>query len=131
VIASAKDSADTDDRAADERWRASLVGRNTTFTVDAVLKGQPGDRPLKVLHYRMKDGVQAQNGPLLVAFRTKSPVIEGGGAAKYKASLGTPQYLMFLRALPDGRYEPVSGQVDPALSVKEIYAPLPSVIEGE
>jgi hypothetical protein len=31
---------------------------------------------------------------------------------------------LFLKARKDGRYEPVSGQYDPALSVRELNSPL-------
>jgi hypothetical protein len=31
--------------------------------------------------------------------------------------------LLFLKARKDGRYEPLSGQYDPALSVREMYIP--------
>jgi hypothetical protein len=53
----------------------------------------------------------------------------GGGSQKYIAQLGTPQYLLFLRTSDGGRCKPISGQIDSRLSVKEIYSPLPSVID--
>jgi hypothetical protein len=34
-----------------------------------------------------------------------------------------PQYLLFLKKRPDGRYEAVSGQIDPSLSAREMYSP--------
>jgi hypothetical protein len=129
VIASAQETIATEDRATDDRWKDSLVGQNTTLTVQAVLKGDVAAGPLTVLHFKVKEGVAMANGPLLVAFRTKGPTIEGGGSNKYVAKLGTPQYLLFLKAAHDGRFEPVSGQIDPISSVKEIYQPLPSVID--
>jgi len=130
VIATAQGSVGTDDHAADDRWKGSLDGQNTTFNVHTVLKGDVATRPLTVLHFKLNDGVMTKNGPLLVAFRTKGPTIEGGGSMKYEANLGTPQYLLFLKAAHNGRFEPVSGQIDPRLSVKEIYSPLPAVIDG-
>ena len=129
VIASAQGTVASDDQASDERWKASLVGQRTTFSVINTLKGHVDDGPITVLHFKLKDGVLTQDGPLLVAFRTKGPKIEGGGAVKYKAMLGTPQHLLFLKRSEGGRLEPVSGQIDPALSVKEIYAPLPAVMD--
>lgn len=129
VIASAQGTVQSEDKASDERWKASLIGQHTTFSVVQTLKGQLDDGPLTVLHFKLKDGVATQNGPLLVAFRTKGPTIEGGGSVKYKAILSTPQYLLFLKRSDGGRLEPVSGQIDPALSVKEIYAPLPAVMD--
>ena len=132
VIATATTIKATDDRLADERWRERLVGQDTTFTVHTVLKGEALDR-LTVLHFKLKEehGRQAaaKDGPLLVGFRTKGPTIVGGGSEKYTAQLGTPQYLLFLKKSDGGRFEPLSGQIDPRLSVKEIYSPLPGVID--
>jgi hypothetical protein len=44
-------------------------------------------------------------------------------------SLGAPEYLLFLKLRKDGRYEPVSGRVDPEFSVRELHAPLPRHLE--
>lgn len=130
VIATAKGTADTNDAPPDNRWKSALVGQQTTFAIDAVLKGNAPAAPLAVLHFKLKPGVVTQDGPLLVSFRTKGPTIEGGGSVKYKAQLGTPQYLLFLKTAADKeRFAPVSGQTDPELSVKEIYAPLPEVMD--
>jgi hypothetical protein len=131
VIASAQGTADSSDEPPVGRWKANLIGQRTTFTVLATLKGRVGDGPLAVRHFRVREGVATMDGPLLVQFRTEGPVIEGGGRVKYKAQLSTPQYLLFLRRVTPGVYEPVSGQVDSALSVKEIYAPLPAVMDEE
>jgi hypothetical protein len=98
----------------------SWVGVNTTFKLDVVLKGkrvgtQPADteagklsgREITVLHQRyfQRDKITTViDGPAFVQFDTT------GGTA----------YLLFLKLLPDGRYEPVSGQYDPDMSVKLI-----------
>ena len=82
-----------------------------------------------VLHFKVKPNLAMQDGPLLVSFRTKGPRIEGGGNVKYVAQLSTPQYLLFLKTADKDRFSPVSGQTDPKLSVKEIYAPLPDVMD--
>ena len=82
VIASAQGTVESDDKAADERWKASLIGQHTSFAVINTLKGQVDNGPIKVLHFKLKAGVLTQDGPLLVAFRTKGPKIEGGGAVK-------------------------------------------------
>ena len=131
VIASAQGTVASDDKASDERWKASLIGQHTTFSVINTLKGQVDNGPITVLHFKLRDGVMTQNGPLLVNFRTKGPTIEGGGSVKYKAVLSTPQYLLFLKRTHGGRFEAVSGQIDPVLSVKEIYAPLPAVMDAK
>ena len=126
VIASAKGTAKSEDTPANEQFKTSLIGQRTTFAIIKTLKGEAGDGPLTVTHFKLKDGVQFNNGPLLVTFRTKGPVIEGGQATRFKAVLSTPQYLLFLKRSDGGRFEPVSGQIDPALSIKEIYEPLPA-----
>ena len=128
VIASAQKTVDSDD-VAPARWNRSLVGQRTTFSVIETLKGTlSGDR-ITILHFKLKDGVVTENGPVLVAFRTKGITIEGGGQHKYSVQLATPAYLMFLKRSDGGRLEPVTGQIDPNLSVKEIYPPLPAVMD--
>src|SRR4051812_13424996 len=67
VIASAQGTVASDDQASDERWKASLVGQRTTFSVINTLKGHVDDGPITVLHFKLKDGVLTQDGPLLVA----------------------------------------------------------------
>lgn len=129
VIASAQETVQTDQLVAGERWKSALIGQKTTFTVQSVLKGRVGDTPLAVHHFKLKDGIATQDGPMLIAFRTKSITINGGGSAKYEVELGTPHYLLFLKADGKGRFEPLSGQIDPELSVKEIYEPLPAVMD--
>ncbi len=119
VIARAKSTADADDRLKDNPWEATFLGQTTTLEVKAVLKGKAGDT-IKVLHYKLEDGVQLINGPLLVTFRTKPLRVV---TKEFKAELGAPEYLLFLKARKDGRYEPVSGRIDPALSVREMYQP--------
>jgi hypothetical protein len=129
VIATAKATADTNDAPPDNRWKSALVGQQTTFTVDVVLKGKPPAWALAVVHFKLKAGVVTQDGPLLVTFRTKGFVIEGGGKIKYNVQLGPPQYLLFLKTADKERFALVSGQTDPELSVKEIYPPLPAVMD--
>jgi hypothetical protein len=73
-----------------------------------------------------KKGHRIENGPLLVTFRTKGIHLELAGAP---ISLGAPEYLLFLKLRKDGRYEPVSGRVDPEFSVRELYTPLPSLLD--
>ena len=40
----------------------------------------------------------------------------------FKAGIGRPEYMLFLRLRPDGRYEAVSGEVDPVLSIRELHS---------
>jgi uncharacterized protein (TIGR03067 family) len=95
-------------------WPLEFVGQNSTFKVKHTFKGRATAEQIKVLHFRFGDklrkGVksiteplQIVDGPLFVEFRIK-PATE---------------YLLFLKSLKDGRYEPVSGRIDPALSVRK------------
>lgn len=52
--------------------------------------------------------------------------IEATTGSGYSIMLGPPEYLLFLKRTADGRLEPVSGQIDPALSVREMHRPLPA-----
>jgi hypothetical protein len=125
VIARAEGTAETKDRFRPELWKVEFLGQETAFAVQSTLKGKLKEgQPIKVLHYRLPEGVRVQNGPLLVSFRKDPLNLQGTiNDRTFKASLGRPEYLLFLRARPDGRFEPVSGQVDPALSIRELHKP--------
>jgi hypothetical protein len=123
VIAKASSVTDTGETTRDNPWKAEFVGLNTTFEVQATLKGTVENDKLQVLHYRLKPDVLINNGPTLVSFRLRGMTITTKEA---KVELGKPSYLLFLKKRKDRRYEPVSGQVDPALSVREMYRPLPA-----
>jgi hypothetical protein len=95
---------------------------DTTFSVQTVLKGKVEGDMLTVLHYRLEKDVRVDSGPLLVAFRTRGMQVNLRHGQLY---LGRPSYLLFLKRKNDGRYEMVSGQIDPALAVREMHHPLP------
>jgi len=123
VIARAEDTNDTKDRFSAEGWKAEFIGQDTRFVAQSVLKGKLGDeKKFTVLHYRLPEGFAIGNGPLLVKFRHDSLMLSGkvNGTA-FQADLAAPEYLLFLRLRKDGRYEPVSGQFDPVLSVRELH----------
>jgi hypothetical protein len=122
VIARAEGTADTRDVFKAGGWETDFIGQETTLTVQATLKGDAKrDTRIRVLHYRLPRGVSVVNGPLLVSFRSGTLAVKGtvDGHA-FKAALGRPEYLTFLRTRLDGRYEPVSGPIDPALSVRAL-----------
>lgn len=88
-----------------------VIGVETTFEVSALLKGDlppvPAGKPRHLIlhHYRLPDSsVPVRNGPSLVSFDP---------AAR-------KQYLMFLKREPDGRYQALSGQIDPDLSIEPL-----------
>jgi hypothetical protein len=115
--------ADSGDRVTDPHWKVDFLGMNTTFQVNAILKGKLEGDKIKVLHYRLKGGMRIRSGPLLVTFRTLSiyhKLPEGG-----KVWLAVQECMLFLKKCKDGRYEPVSGRIDPLLSIRELSHPLP------
>jgi len=109
-----------------------LTGQNTTFKINYALKGTVKGDKIKVLHFKLKE-IEGDkeilraivNGPQLVAFRTEPAKATVG---KEQITLPTPEYLLFLKQLKDGRYEPVSGPIDPVLSVKEVSTPFDTVL---
>jgi hypothetical protein len=120
IIARATAVEDTPDRTTENPWKAEFLGVNTTFRVKATLKGKSAGEEIKVLHFKLRDGVRIIDGPLLVCFRTDGFGLELKDGPKVQ--FRTPEYMLFLRAGQDGRYEPLSGRVDPELSVRELYA---------
>jgi hypothetical protein len=124
VIATAERTSDTKDRPKTRRWE--LVRQVTVFSVHRTLKGKVEGPTVRVLHFRLPRGKLAEDGPLLVSFRTKSRVIKRVvDGAREEVQLSKGEYLLFLKARNDGRYEPVSGQIDPVLSVRELSQPSP------
>jgi hypothetical protein len=135
LIAKPESVADVDVKPRDPRMHQGFVGRVTTFSVVSAIKGDTKGRSIDVLYFKLKEGLMSQNGPLLISFRTKPVRIEGkaGGddntpVTAFVMELGPPEYLLFLKAGQDGRFEPVSGQYDPALSVREVNAPMPQFL---
>lgn len=104
-------------------------GLETTFEVAATLKGRPPES-LKLLHFRYKrEAPVYDDGPGLISFPTKSRSTkvrkrrgeEPGELVPLSASKSSsPEYLLFLRLRKDGRYEAVSGQMDPNLAARII-----------
>jgi hypothetical protein len=129
VVAEAKGAEDCDDRPTDPGMKDDFQGRTSTLEVRGTLKGKAAGAEVNVLHFRLRDGVRIENGPCLVAFRTASVgvTLPRGG----KVELSRPHYLLFLKQRKDGRYEPVSGEYDPALSVREMYIPSGAFAERE
>jgi hypothetical protein len=125
VIAKAGETTDTKDRFSTKLWKVEFIGQDTQFVPESVLKGKlDAKKGFTVLHYRLPEKIKIINGPSLVSFRKEGLMLEGtiNGMA-FQASLGTPVYMLFLRLRLDGRYEPVSGEIDPSLSVRELRRP--------
>jgi len=95
-----------------------------------------GDPPICIWlnHFRYKEGVVRYNdGPDLVAFLKEPLQIEVKQNVKKKGKLhqqrqelrkiSQPEYLLFLKKHKDGKYEPVSGQLDASFSVRTLFPP--------
>lgn len=99
-----------------------LEGQVTTFEVATVLKGKEVGKQIELVHYRVAGRIGIRSGPILASFRKEERTLVvksiDGGKEEHEVVLGTPQYLLFLKKRDDGRYEPVSGQVDSAFSVR-------------
>jgi hypothetical protein len=92
-----------------------LVGTDTEFKVLAVLKGKLEGEKLALFHFRHP----------LSKTSSQSPEVDGPGLVAFdpKAQDGRSRYLLFLKKRKDGRYECVSGQVDPDSSVAALAGP--------
>jgi hypothetical protein len=124
VIAQPVATKESGQTTSDNPWKAEFVGIHTTFTVEYTFKGKHDSNKLIVVHYRLKKGDRIQHGPAFVTFRLVPMVLEdrSGGYTGWKQS----EYLLFLKKRKDGYYEPVSGQLDAQLSVREVAPPLPA-----
>jgi hypothetical protein len=110
----------------ENHWGMDIVGMNTVFEVKHALKGKTDGTKIKMLHFRFdppkdKNLLVVEDGPQFVAIRHKSLRVQEGDKV---LDLPAPEYLLFLRRLKDGRYEPVSGKVDPQCAVREVSVPL-------
>lgn len=121
VVVVAKATEDTDDKPTHPDMKQDFVGLESIFEVRGCMKGKADGEEIKVLHFRLKEGFAIKNGPCLVNFSAKArEVTNEKGGTRIQAR---PEYLLFLKARKDGRFEPLSGQYDPALSVREMYRP--------
>jgi hypothetical protein len=122
VIAVAVGTEQADDTPPEHSWPRELVAQNTTLKVRGTLKGKAEGEQIKVLHFKfgeVKKGFEGRStydGPRLVEFRTPLTV----GTGKEKRVVPASEYLLFLKKMKDGRYEPVSGHIDPSDSIHEV-----------
>ena len=123
-----------------EKWPEKIFekdrfeGVNTVFGAKSVLKGTPPPG-IDVIHFKYKQGAQPYNdGPGLVSFFHRPVSIEvrqteeESGTSKESLQLrenriSKPEYLLFLGKRENGKYEPVSGQMDAAESVRILASP--------
>src|SRR5262245_21386545 len=77
---------------------------------------RPGDGPPLPVRGRKPGGTEAiYNAPEFVAFRTQPEEVR---RSHLVTDLAAEEYLLFLRRRTDGRYQFVSGQLDPGLSIR-------------
>jgi hypothetical protein len=115
--------------------KARFEGEKTAFTPRSVLKGELAFACTWLLHFSYKKGAMPYNdGPSLVTFLKEPLIIEvkpkGTEKSKElkpkrvgKSLVSPPEYLLFLKQRKDGMYEPVSGQLDAAFSVRALFPP--------
>ena len=108
---SVRDAPEADKVSLPVEHRNIMTGVVTRFRVIYVVKGEHKDQRLDLVHFKMRGDWKIANGPLLVKFVLRKP-----DAPELDHS--SPDYLLFLKKGKDGRFECVSGQYDPALSVK-------------
>ena len=83
-----------------------VLGVDTTFRADSVLRGELTNTIFVVRHYRLRDSSKIYiNGPLLTKFNR-------GDESR--------QYLLFLKRGLGGKYEPTGGQADAEVSFKAL-----------
>jgi hypothetical protein len=109
-----------------ERGTRELDGQLTTFKVNTVLKGTLKAKNIQLVHYRVGDGDPGryQGGARVAEFRKEEYRL---GRSSNSDQPGKPmatgrpqQYLLFLKVRKDGKFEPVSGQVDSAFSAIDV-----------
>ncbi len=113
--------------------KARFEAKKTAFHPRSLLKGEPAFPCTWVLHFSYKKGATPyEDGPNLVSFLKKPVMIEAKSKKEGKVKelkpkragksvVTPPEYLLFLKMGKDGMYEPVSGQLDAALSVRAIF----------
>jgi hypothetical protein len=104
-----------------------LKGHLTTFKVGAVLKGKSPGEKIELVHYLVDFSKPLVNGPLTAYFRSNGQRLTvsavDGVEVKQERIEQPPDYLLFLKVREDGRFEPVTGQVDSMFSARKV-APL-------
>jgi hypothetical protein len=115
---------------------SDLVGVESRFKVLAVLKGKLEKQEITLFHFRYpKTAWQGEGRAGVARARVKvrtelisfaqTPDLDGPGLLRFERDPDEdpPRYLMFLKKRKDGRYECVSAQVDPDVSVNKLVGP--------
>jgi len=106
---------------------SDFVATNTRFRVATVFKGKFAGVAATVLHFGYSANVPTVNGASFVRFAIgplqyeKRAVREGKQIGGVTAFLQQPMWLAFLKQREDGRFEPVTGHYDAAMSFRELH----------
>jgi len=132
VIAHAVSSAPCRDTWSENLFRnVAFQGVQTTFKVSSRLKGTC-PATVKMLHFRFQKPILLNDGPSFVTFLTKPMMLDVRDVREddrrlkqrqqvRQSLMSPPEYLLYLRLRKDGRYEALSGQVDPGFSVRALF----------
>lgn len=94
-----------------------LSGVITTFEIMQTVKGNEIRKTVDLIHFKKtSEGERLSNGPCLVKFSVRPKPKDD--KLEIHIGKGPHWYMLFLKKRADGKYEPVSGQVDPDDSVK-------------
>ena len=124
LIGNAEGTRDFDEKLENSPFSDILEGHLTTFKVETILKGKATGEKIDLVHYLVNSKEPVINGPLPAHFidKDRRMTITSIDGVKVKQDRVEPRppYLLFLKARPDGRYEPVTGQVDSIFSARKI-----------
>jgi len=124
LIGNVEATRDFDEKLEKSPFSDILEGQLTTFKVETVLKGKAAGEKIDLVHYLVNPKEPVINGPLPAHFVDKDRRMTitsiDGVAVKQDRVEPRPAYLLFLKARSDGRYEPVTGQVDSMFSARKI-----------
>jgi hypothetical protein len=124
LIGDAESARVFDEKLQESPFSEILEGRLTTFKVESVLKGKAPGEKIDLVHFIVNTKRPVINGPLPGHFVDKDrrmtiTSIDGVEVRQNRVE-PRPAYLLFLKARQDGRYEPVTGQVDSTFSARKI-----------
>jgi hypothetical protein len=111
VLAHWRSAQDTDERGILPNTKTKVVGVTTVFEATVVLKGPKDGNKIALHHYRFQEEGDAFRYFSPQLLRIIEPVNRDG-----RYSPGGGEFLLFLVRESDGRFAPVTGQTDPAIS---------------
>ncbi|WP_147263335.1 hypothetical protein [Roseimicrobium gellanilyticum] len=122
-----------DDGSFGDRPMTNYVPLETTCRVEVVLKGELKAETLQIVHFQYVSKMDFNGSSFITFFfppanlatypANNEDKVEAGSLKFPGYAVGKPQYLAFLRRLPDGRFAPVTPQYDAAFSFKVLTGP--------